>query len=238
MRTYTIFNLNCWLLPPPFAVDNMARLKKIIRLIQEYRPYYITLQEVWLQKDVAILRKELPAYTFTASLGRFFNQSGLVTGIFGVDNYAEKPFFDFTSAHSRIEIWGKKGCHIYTKDELTLVNTHLYSATKETERNIPFLQFQCIERRVGDTNAILCGDLNIEEREFISTNKLFAYNPIECFTLRVDNYYANKRFNVTQYNKTIDYIIPTKKSGLKAFVQVIDEPVVSDHYALFAEVFT
>lgn len=235
---YTIFNLNCWLLPEPFAVDNIVRLKKIIRLIQEYRPDYITLQEVWLQKYVTVLRTELPGYTFTASSGRFFNQSGLVTGILGANNYAERYTFNFTPAYSTVEKWGKKGCHTYTKDELTLMNTHLYSATNEIERNIPFLQFQCIEKNVGNTNAILCGDLNIEEREFISTNKLFTYNPVDCFTLLVYNPYANKRFNFTPYSKTIDYILPTKRSGLNISVQVIDEPVVSDHCALFAEVFT
>lgn len=233
----TVFNLNCWLMPPPISVDNEKRLKKIIQMIGEYHPDFITLQEVWLQKYVALFRKELPAYTFTASSGNFFNQSGLVTGVFGQDKFAEKHVFDITPKHSLIEKWGGKGCHIYSHNDFQIVNTHLYNAMSKEEKLIPASQLKCIERYISTTNTVLCGDLNIEEKAFIKRNTLFDYQPLGSFTLLVYNPYANLRFNETQYSKIIDYVVPTKNSGLRVETMVIDEPAVSDHCPMFAEVF-
>ncbi len=227
-----IFNLNCWLLPPPFSVQNKARLQSIIKLIQEYNPDVITLQEVWLQAYVAILQNELRTYNFVASYEPFFNRGGLVTGV--RKNVTAKIFphtFPQMKEYSTTEKYGSKGYHEITVSNLSLINTHLYAPTNTFEESITSYQFSLLCGFFYKKNGILAGDLNMEQ-EKLHGQGIFRFFKTES-TLSKDNSYANWGFNKTLFSKQIDYVLPTE--NIQVGVEVLRDEV-SDHYPLIGSV--
>jgi endonuclease/exonuclease/phosphatase family metal-dependent hydrolase len=226
-----IFCLNCWLLPPPFSLQNMVRLREIIALIKKLKPDVICLQEVWLQYYVSVLKAALPEYQFISSSSPTFNVSGLVTGTrmrISVSQYQ----FPKTKEYSLIEKYGGKGYHTVTLGQLLLINTHLYAATNTFEQSISVYQFKLLAELFRKQRGILIGDLNLEQEKIKTAQSVFNYSATTC-TLSATNRYANMGFNKTSVNKTIDYMLPTLDVSVET--QIMPEEF-SDHYCIIGSI--
>jgi endonuclease/exonuclease/phosphatase family metal-dependent hydrolase len=234
-----IFNLNCWLLPPPFSSENKKRIKKIISLVKRHNPDIITLQEVWLKKYVQKIKNGLEEYTFFHSDSKVFNKSGLLFGTKEKLKHFSSGHFPIKKIHSVHEKIGKKGYQIAEiKPNFHIVNTQLYAPERKGEISITLSQFRRIESLVKGKRVVLSGDLNIHDDEFIRINNEFKYKPLGKFTVAIKNKYANMRFNRPHHaNKTIDYIIGTKNAP-KVKTELINPTEVSDHYAMIGVVKT
>ncbi len=228
----TIFNLNAWLLPL-FSISNTKRLAKIITLIRKISPDIIILQEVWLRPYVIELQKMLPGYTFTPGHTTFFNQGGLVTGTkvrMPVINHKFVPVKEY----SLIEKWGNKGYQVIQLPEQKLfVNTHLYSPTKESEKQITTAQFQLLSTIVEKTGGILAGDFNTKESEFVKMNTVFQYRLTNTFTVSLANSYTTALFNSAKEDTKFDYIVGAH--DVHVTEEILPE-IVSDHYAMIGTV--
>lgn len=229
-----IFNLNCWLLPFFFSINNKKRLGKIIALIKKINPDIITLQEVWLSIYVAELQKMLSDYTFTSSNPSFFNRAGLVIGVKRNMPVTNHPFIP-TKEYSLVEKWGGKGYQIlHLPENILLLNTHLYASTKVAEENIAKIQFGLLSSVIGIERGILVGDLNIEQNDFLKINNIFQYTPSPDYTLVKTNMYANVGRNNTPYSKKIDYVLGS--SGLYVTEEIISDDTLSDHFPIIGTI--
>ena len=230
-----IFNLNCWLLPLPLS-HNQRRLERIVTLIHKINPDIICLQEVWLTAYARTLQKEFGNYIFTFTKGTIFNESGLVTAV-KKGTFTAIHTFAATPEYSLIEKLGRKGYHsLELVSNITLMNTHLYADTKPSEKRITNSQFELISEQIGNQNGILVGDFNIEEPDFLNVNKMFTYTQSHIPTLSKSNIYANWGFNQTLEDKTLDYIVATKRSRLDIKTEVLHTDV-SDHFPIIGTVF-
>ncbi len=231
-----IFNLNCWLLPPPFSAENNERIRKIINLIKKHNPDIITLQEVWLKKYAKKIRNGLEGYLFFQSRSNIFNKSGLLFGTKLKPISFTEDYFPVEKIHSIHEKIGKKGYQIAEiRPGFYVMNTQLYAPEKKGEIEISISQFRILEKISRDKRTILSGDLNIHDNLFVKMNKAFKYTPIGKFTVSLKNKYANMRFNRPHHaNKTIDYIIGTKKMH-HVKTKVVNPIQVSDHYAMIGK---
>lgn len=215
-----IFNLNCWLLPPPFSKDNRKRLRRIIKIMKRVNPDIIALQEVWLHKYVGIIKKEMKEYQFFHSKHFLFNKSGLITGTKIKAKHANLKFFPITKNHNLREQIGKKGVHVIAlSDKMCFINTQLYAPNNKKEKRITFSQFKFIQGLNGFEKTILVGDLNIDERELELVNNSFDH--------------AKKR-ETHKERRVIDFILKSKNFKAKIVSEIIKKPVVSDHEIILA----
>ncbi len=233
-----ILSSNCWLLPPPFSVENRKRLKKLIGLIRKTNPDIIALQEVWLNKYVSLLKKGFSDY-FAVSLNKgFFNKTGLVTLSKLKPNSVDFYFFKKTKKHSLVESFAKKGYQKIIFDigqkKLAFINTHLYAPVLELEEKMAAQQFNEIKRNCKDKNLILAGDLNIRKSDFKRFNPgLFCYKPDKNSDERLLDIYRKIKFNrIVRYDDRVNYILPKQKSQFK--VKNIVSPIISDHFPIEA----
>ena len=228
-----IFNLNCWLLPPPFSSENGTRLRRIIDFIKKQNPDILTLQEVWLKKDVRKFKKNFPDYKFFHSNSRFFNKSGLLFGVKWVPKSFFQSYFDKTSIHSKRERIGSKGYQLVEVSSGTfIINTQLYAPETSKEMRITLSQFDEIQRITLGKKAILSGDLNLEEDEFLNSNRVFYYRSPLGFTISKKNKYCHEMFNKFSHtDKTIDYIVSNERL-LNVDSKIFNPVTVSDHYPM------
>src|SRR3989338_2249372 len=173
--TISIFNLNCWLFPPPVSVDCSVRLSAIIGIIKKLKPEIISLQEVWPNKYLSYLKQELPNYYCVSSGTPFYNQSGLVTFLKEKPLSSKVNYFKLSFQHNVTEWFLRKG-YITAKiklggHELTIINAHLYAAFSTGAEVITEKQFSEIMREAIQDNVILCGDLNLKEETMESINQ-------------------------------------------------------------------
>ncbi len=235
----TIFDLNCWLLPPPFAIDNRKRLSKIIEFIGDLKPEIISLQEVWLLGYVQKLKKSLPDYNFTYSDSKIFNKSGLLTGTTLSYKSSKQVQFSSSGTHSFVERFVKKSYYVIEFSHFTFINTHLYAPTNREGTEKAQKQINEINKLANNKDVILAGDLNIEQEELmqIGLGKTFRFDNTYGVTVSDDNAYTRARMNkYTDANKKLDYVLATKNRNLKVRTKLIDEPVMSDHYAVVGEI--
>jgi exonuclease III len=228
-----IFNLNCWLLPVPFSSENKKRIKGIMEFIKKQNPDIMTLQEVWLKKDVRNFKKIFPNYKFFHSNSKLFNKSGLLFGIKWNPKSFSQSYFKITSTHSKRERIGLKGYQVVEiSPGVFVINTQLYAPEAPNEMKITLLQFEEIQRITLGRKAILSGDLNLEEDEFLNSNRVFYYKSPLGFTIARKNKYCHAVFNKFSHaDKTIDYIVSNDKS-LAVNPKIFNPVTVSDHYPL------
>ena len=239
----SIFNLNCWLFPPPISADCNNRLSSIIDLIKERDPKIICLQEVWSNKYLEYLKQKLTNYHCVSSGSLFYNQSGLAIFL------KEKPlsfrvnFFKLSFRHNFTEWFLRKG-YIEANIKIngvkwTIVNTHLYAAFSKKTEIIIEKQFLELISKISGTDVFLCGDLNLEEGKFEKLNQgRFSRLCDLQNTSDVNNPYARKRFNsfiIGNKSKKIDYLIYKSGPAVQSEYEVIKKPFVSDHYPMFCQ---
>lgn len=233
-----IFNLNCWILPPPFSKENKSRIKNIIHEIKKHNPDIIALQEVWLNKYVKIIKRSFPEYYFYHSNNPLFNKTGLITATKIKPLEKETSLFKITKNHNIEERLGKKGFHkIKLKKDLYFYNTHLYCPKKESDDKIVFSEFNLIQEEIGKNKSILSGDLNIEEKNLSKLNKKFTYDKSYKKTVSSSNNLAEYGIDKqVKYDKKIDYTLLTKNFRKKIQTKCFEKPILSDHYFLISKI--
>lgn len=241
----SVLNANLWLLPPPAAVDNNKRLFKFIKLIKKYSPDVVNLQEVWLNKYTNYLKYNLPEYNLTKPKSFFINKSGLVTLSrfkpikFSFSQYPKHKDFDAVekvASKGYLKITFKK-----EGKEITLINTHIYETLEQVKLKIKFGQIKHLLKKTLEHNpTIVAGDFNADTFNLPNGfNNLAAENDYKP-TYSLENKYAKALINGimnrhgVHYQKP-DYVFANIK-GAKIESQVIKNPLISDHYPIYAKV--
>ena len=226
------------MLPFSLSPDNDPRLNEIISEIKKANPDVIALQEIWLNSSVEKITRELSDYSFISGTKTFFNKinkGGLVTGIRGKKILATNHTFAPIGGSSWVENLGGKGYQILLLPKnVRFVNTHLYAPTNKAEENITKTQFRLLSDLLRKRGGILAGDLNIEESDFLRTNRLFQYNFTHKFTLSKTNRYANSMFNHTPVSKKVDYVVGT--GGIDVTEKILTDVENSDHFGLTGKI--
>jgi endonuclease/exonuclease/phosphatase family metal-dependent hydrolase len=244
--TISIFNLNCWLFPPPISAEGDARLAAIIAMIKEYGADIISLQEVWLNAHLRRLRQSLPGYHCISSGTPLYNQSGLALFLKEKPLFSEIKHFERSLGHNGTEWLLRKG-YISAKvllggKEYTVIDTHLYAAFSRAGKTVTESQFREVVRNAPQGNTIICGDLNLEDEAVSRINEgIFSRLCDEERTLDGKNPYSNKRFNKLNMKKRpegkkIDYMLYKGIAGTAIEYKVVKAPLVSDHYPMFCKI--
>ena len=237
-----LFNLNCWLLPPPFSVKNKKRLNNIIRFIEEYNPHVFTLQEVWLNKYVREIKKLLPRYEVMSARSFLYNKSGLVTGLRIPKDSTVKKKFKTRRYINFYELLARKGFqNIRLKNGLNIINTHLYGPLRRNRLDITFDQFGVLKKWADQLNetVVLAGDINMESHELNQLNGGFFHESFDDkHTLVGLNPYTEMRLNrFGKTNMKLDYVLAhTKKDKIDVSTDVLETPYLSDHLAVTATI--
>lgn len=224
-------------MPPPLSSENKKRLKQIIRMIKHHNPDIIALQEVWLHKYVDQIKEHFKDYFIITTRKKFFNNAGLVTLSKIKPLSAKIKYFDITKKHNFLEKLGRKGYHMLeipvAKKIYTFVNTHLYCPRSDKEMEITSRQFCEIKNATKEQEAILTGDLNIEEDKFVDLNaNHFYYKPIGEITICNNNKYHQKMINKhLKADMKADYSL-IKSKAKRMISDVVRTPVISDHFAV------
>lgn len=240
-----ILNLNAWLMPFGFSVDNRLRFKKIISIAQRISPDIITFQEVWTQAYVKRFRSALPEYHFSSSgMGRVQNNSGLLTLTKQKPIFIDAYSFSLRQvfALSLIDEWiAKKGILVTGikagGEQLYLMNTHLLSRGKEKHSKPMNQQIRQIISTIKRFENVICiGDFNMANEEFKKKmpRDLSIYESLHP-TLSSKNPYQFKR-KLSYFiprDETVDHVVTKTSRGLdlKLKIDVLEESL-SDHLPL------
>jgi endonuclease/exonuclease/phosphatase family metal-dependent hydrolase len=243
----TVLSANLWLLPPPSTLDNKKRLEKFVALANDLKPDIINLQEVWLNGYKSYLKKHLKNYHLVSSKSIFLNKSGLVTFLKHRPILCEFHQFEITKKHSPLERVASKGLlrsQFYKAGRLfNVINTHIYETIDKEKIMIKQDQAEIVLNWALNHNpTIVAGDLNTNPAElekffenFVTEERLQeTYSEENEYTQKLFNHLSNK--NGVHYAKP-DYVflnLKSKKANIKT--RAIKDPLVSDHYPLFAEI--
>ena len=227
-----IATCNLWGLPWPLSVDKTKRLRDFINLIRDYD--ITAVQELWLNRDIAYIKKFLPDHNVLA-FTKYFNHSGLV--------YISKmPLFDskYIPFAQPKEFPSKKGIlisHIIIdKRKIKLVNTHIASTKKPLISKNQRSQMKTLIATLDNQPTLLFGDFNIDYYNIKLPKKyhLISFNkhPTRSHT----NKYGNKRLNkYLGLDLTCDLIFAN--FSVKVLnKKVIYTPLVSDHYPVVTKI--
>lgn len=244
----TLLNQNIWLLPPPLSIENLKRLDNFARLIRQLKPDIVTLQEVWLSRYVARLKSLLPEYHVISTDSGFFNKTGLLILSKFLPTSKEAFAFPMSGRHNPFEWIGKKGylrIQIGQSDrKISVFNTHLYCAMSDTVGKITLEQFRYLKhltQKNDSTATVVSGDLNLPPGDFNAINEgFYVSDRITGFTKSKYNAYCNRGLNklygTAEVDEKIDYVLAAPSNGISMKCNLITEPVVSDHFAIYAEI--
>jgi len=228
-----LVSANLWLLPPPIPIRQDERLALFVDLVRRRSPDLLVLQEVWLFSHLERLRRDLPDYWTTFPRWDLFNHTGLV--VFSRVSPVEADWGRFgpSPRHNLQELLADKGflrlVFPTRVGRIVVIDTHLYSAGyNPDERTVTDAQFRALRAVVASATdpVVVAGDLN-------------THGPLLCplndgmFELEAD---LETRTQVTGEGRKIDHVLRrgTATVGLRLDVEVITDPVVSDHFPLEA----
>lgn len=235
---FTVLDGNMWLLPSPWADDQDGRLQRFLEMIASYQPEIVTLQEVWLNKDLGAFRKGLPGYWAAGIPPFLYNRSGLVV-------FSRFPILDarygtypYTRDHSFVETLAHKGFLQVDLDMggrvVRVIDTHLYASRGSVENRFPVWQFEILRALTADVGVptFLAGDLNIRQevleglnaRHFVGETMMGP--PEERGTTRHSPL------------RKIDFILGRFPGNAEILIESrsLREPVVSDHVPVLGQV--
>jgi len=257
----TVLTANMWLLIPPFMKDNDYRVGELIKIIKTRKPDIVFLQEVWLKRYVQKIKKELPEYFLVASymlrrsrMGRLnlINRSGLATLSRWPLISTSLTTFRRSKGSSLVErmaMKGMLGSDLAIKGKkVRLFNVHVYSCTNGTEEQIAINQIKSIQKKVvGNGLVIVGGDFDMPPdivKKQIGDDFIFGLDSQK--TVSSKNHYwqdplhkiMNNEVVVSRADRKLDYVIVRAKESKRVKIksEVIKEPLVSDHYPVWAEI--
>jgi len=234
-----ILDLNLWMLPSFLSSDHKKRLQGFIQLVKKTNPDIITLQEVWLRKYIAFIRKNLRGYHTHHPGHKLFNKSGLLTLSKMKPSAWHFHRFPKLRGENRVEKLAGKGYLMiklsFADRQFHIVNTHLYCESPRNKRKLTEQQFAMLKRLTVKGDWIVCGDLNLDESKFEKLNKKhFTHHTVKAFTVSAENKYTHSRLNRFGFRDLkLDYtLIRTEKNNIRLRTKVLQKPLVSDHYAV------
>jgi endonuclease/exonuclease/phosphatase family metal-dependent hydrolase len=233
-----------WLLPFKLSKDNRKRLKQLVLVIREKNPDIVALQEVWNKKYIKFLSKKLSEYNFNFLAKKSFNISGLVT----MSKYSPQiekflpftrnmgqPFFEKSVRKGLLKVEYK-----INGKKIAFYNTHLSCPNGGNEKYYTMKQFEFIKNKINQKQvSILCGDLNLKDREFERiNNNFFSYAENSKNTFSIENKYLRKWWDrKPEANKKIDYILIKVPEKIKFnFNSETIKHALSDHFGIYSEI--
>jgi exonuclease III len=243
-----ILSANLWGLPWPLLRGKQKRLKKFIEFAKKEAPEIICLQEVWLKKDLKLLKTEFEKYGYDSfSQGGFLmNKSGLVTfSKFPIKKTdiiilnKERNFFRGTKDKflQRESFWPRKILVIYIEREgkkFAVLNVHMTYFSDKSKREVAAKVkegeikqlFDYIEKIKNSTNDIFIGgDFNIDIKNMPPIDK----------SLKIISDTSTYSLDTDYLKTTCDFIYgPSFAKILNN--EIIKSPVVSDHFMVMSEV--
>ena len=233
---FKILNLNCWLLPPPFSIENTRRLSGVIQLINNIKPEIFTLQEVWLSTYTSHLIKSLPKYFIKTSDSLVYNKTGLVIGSSLPVKSVSSRRFKTNLNINLIELVAQKGfIRLDLLSGISVINIHSYAPLFSKEKRITIGQFNLLKQETNDTSTsfILTGDFNLTTAELEGHNEgWFKLDPNTLPTLSSKNRYTKTHFNrFGRKDEKVDHILVRSSRQVSIQTTLLDDSVLSDHYA-------
>jgi len=229
-----ILTANLFLLPPPFATDHETRLDEFARIVRGKNPDLILLQEVWLESYLAGLRRRLPEYEVFAPEPQIGNPTGLALFSRLPCVNAHYRYYPARLDFNMEEKMARKGFLAvgFSIDQrpFWVVTTHLYAHKGDLELSFTQAQFQTVKDFCATLPGavILGGDMNMEPPVlFPQLDDVFSVEPE-----------GGRTAIWGAPGRRIDYVM-TRSShdwALSAHSEAVMEPVVSDHFPVFAEV--
>ncbi|GEM_PF-3086351 len=247
MVTLKILTANMWLLPPPTSINNQERLDNFINLVKKLDPDAINLQEVWLNKYINYLKKKLLSYRVINTSSLFYNKSGLVTLIKHKPIKVEFHKFDIKNDLDPVERIASKG-FLRTQfskggNLINLINTHVYQSFDESKLKIKLSQIEEVIKKSKAANpTIIAGDLNVFPEKISKLVDQLQKELEVPVTYSENNAYAHKAVNIILnrdgvYNERPNRILANIKKPISPIkLEVIKNPLVSDHFPLLAEI--
>lgn len=253
-----------WLFFPLLMRDSKNRIKKFRELVEQNKPDLIAVQEVWLNRQVKEIAKQLKGY-FPLTIKGVPGHSGIRSKFVpfnwtGLAVFAKvKP--SNTSIHLYPSIKRREGLHEryarkgfleavfdFDKLKLSLINTHLYDWRQYFRMSITTGQLKNMLSYSNDSDiSLFCGDFNLSNVEVVNlAGGSFIHDGATEYTSVKENKYRQGRFyhffNRALYdvkqNRKVDHILikPNKNLFIKIKTIVIKEPLISDHYPLLATI--
>ena len=218
---WSIFTLNCWLLPLNLSKHSKQRLDMICSFITRRQPDIVALQEIFQKKRVRELEKRLARFYFIHHFsGRRFNRSGLV--LLSKQKPDRVEFIAFPRHKSYpndiINKLGKRGILITEFNNSIVYNTHLYVRPGTPNIQITLNELEFLKGKIDKKKlSIICGDLNLTTGQFNSANKsFFSYGENESNTFSLHNPYLRKWWDPkVKGDKKIDYILIKNSNNFK-----------------------
>lgn len=229
-----VLTANLHLLPPPFAADHEARLDGFARIVRGRNPDLVLLQEVWLERYLTGLRRRLPEYAAFAPAPRIGNPTGLVILSRLPHSDACYRMFPARLDFNLEEKLARKGFLAVTCSAgpvpFRVVTAHLYAHRGDLEFGFTQAQFQVLKDFCGTMAepVILGGDMNLEPGAlFPLVGGVFAIEPDGGRTAVRGP--PGRRIDYVMARSSLDWEISIRS-------EVVTEPVVSDHFPVFADV--
>ncbi len=229
-----VLTANLFLLPSSFASDHEARLDEFTRIVHGRNPDLIILQEVWLESCLTELRRRLPEYEAFAPEPRVGNPTGLALFSRLACTDAQYRFYPARLDFNMDEKLARKGFlavgFSLGQKPFWVVTTHLYAHAGDLELSFTKAQFQTVKDFCATLPGavILGGDMNMEPPVlFPQLGGVFSVEP------------EGSRTAVRGApGRRIDYVMTRSSHDweLSARSEPVTDPVVSDHFPVFAEV--
>lgn len=229
-----VLTANLQLLPPPFAADHEARMDGFAQIVRGRNPDLVLLQEVWLERYLTGLRRRLPMYAAFAPEPRIDNPTGLVILSRLPHSDACYRMFPARLDFNLDEKLARKGflalkCSAGSVP-FKVVTTHLYAHRYDLEFGFTQAQFQVMKDFCGMLTdpVILAGDMNMEPRSLL---------PLIAGVFSVEPEGGRTAVRGSP-GRRIDYVMTRSSLEWELAVrsEVVTEPVVSDHFPVFAEI--
>jgi len=228
----SIATVNLWGLPWPFSIHKSRRIRDLIPVIQKERFDVLAIQELWIPRDLRIIKNSLPEYHVFAKSNTAINPSGLVLfSLFDLHDCRVIPFHMPLFHKENPSHKGVLKAHIrINENDLTICNTHLYFGGKQKLHPLQKKQFTQLNACLPKTPTILCGDFNVNKNQ-LDIQKTFTLlsNP-EVFTIDYSTRYARFLFNrVHGRDRSPDMIFANFPTDVTK-TRIITEPLLSDHF--------
>jgi len=233
-----IATMNLWGLPAPLSVHKPQRMRDAAEIILSRRLDIVALQEVWMLRDIAFLKKRLAGYHVFVVPNIFFNTSGMM--LFSRFPLTAALYHPFKRSFFNKEIPSRKGYYRAIVQiqgiGITLFNTHLYYSSGDNESTVHASQLRELTAALDHRPTILMGDFNATHGSLhFPVGYQLLSNPNALTVLR-DNPYANKRFNsINSSDRSPDLLYANFPHRL-IDAHAIPSPFVSDHSPVVAEI--
>jgi len=248
---FTLVSSNMWLLPPPLSVDNKKRISLFTNFCLKRNVDFICLQEVWLNEYVKLFLDQLKSYYFVGKPDFLYNKTGLLFFSKYKPVRFTKYCFKISFQSAFFDLIGRKGyLHAQFKingEDIEIYNIHLNSPYRNSQKKIWHQQMDVITTIAANRNTslIIAGDFNgpydllLKESSFV-VNKNEAVNSFSMknsYRLQGFHKYTRKLIKLESKDLDIDGVLYFEKYDKRHVTkQYILNPLVSDHYPVYAEI--